>query len=541
MQQLQSTSSRITHMLQQLSSMLELKQVQALITKAGLHSHVPFIAKLIAFSALSPMGNLSHAKSLFQQTSIDNNPFLCNTMIRAFANTSLPIQALYIYNHMQSINVIPDHFTFNFVLKACSRAYKSIQECGGKCKEGLAIVCKGSEVHCRVLKLGFHEDPSIQNSLLYMYCQFGSVPIAQHLFDQMSSRSLVSWNIMISAYDRINDFESADYLLESMPHKNVVSWNTVIARYSRLGNIEAARRVFQLMPERNAVSWNSMIACCVSAKDYAGALTLFSEMQDSEVKPTEVSLISVLGACAETGALEVGKKIHEYLKLCDHNIDGYLGNALLNMYSKCGCLSSAWEIFNGMSIKSLSCWNAMIVGLAVHSYCEEALKLFAEMENRLGTIRPNRVTFIGVFIACSHKGLVDKARWYFNHMVNQYKIVPDIKHFGCMVDLLSRWGLLEDAYQMIKTSPFQNSAVLWKTLLGACRTQGNVDLAEISFQQLAKLQHLTDGDYVLLSNIYAEAERWKEVERVRSEMVVLHAPKQAGYSRIDINESDNFS
>lgn len=150
------------------------------------------------------------------------------------------------------------------------------------------------------------------------------------------------------------------------------------------------------------------------------------------------------------------------------------------------------------------------------------------------------VTFLGVLIACSHKGLVDKARWNFDHMAKQYKILPDIKHYGCIVDLLSRFGLLEEAHQMIKTAPLQNSAILWRTLLGACRTQGNVELAKVSFQQLAKLGRLTDGDYVLLSNIYAEAERWDEVERVRSEMIGLHVPKQVAYSQIDMTESDKL-
>ena len=157
------------------------------------------------------------------------------------------------------------------------------------------------------------------------------------------------------------------------------------------------------MPQRDAVSWNSLIAGCVSVKDYEGAMGLFSEMQNAEVRPTEVTLISVLGACAETGALEMGSKIHESLKACGHKIEGYLGNALLNMYSKCGKLNSAWEVFNGMRIKTLSCWNAMIVGLAVHGYCEEALQLFSEMESGLDTVRPNRVTFLGVLIACREK------------------------------------------------------------------------------------------------------------------------------------------
>ncbi|RZC18366.1 pentatricopeptide repeat-containing protein At5g15300-like [Glycine soja] len=531
------TYSRISCMTQHLCSMLELKQVQAIITKAGLHSHLPFTAKLIFFSALSPMGNLSHAHSLFLQTSMHNS-FICNTMIRAFANSSYPLQALYIYNHMHTTNVVSDHFTYNFVLKACSRAHKFAQEFV-KCDEFI-IISKGGEVHCTVLKLGLDQDPSIQNSLLCMYSQCGLVHVAQHLFDEISNRSLVSWNIMISAYDRVNDSKSADYLLESMPHKNVVSWNTVIGRYIRLGDIEGARRVFQIMPQRDAVSWNSLIAGCVSVKDYEGAMGLFSEMQNAEVRPTEVTLISVLGACAETGALEMGSKIHESLKVCGHKIEGYLGNALLNMYSKCGKLNSAWEVFNGMRIKTLSCWNAMIVGLAVHGYCEEALQLFSEMESGLDTVRPNRVTFLGVLIACSHKGLVDKARWNFDHMAKQYKILPDIKHYGCIVDLLSRFGLLEEAHQMIKTAPLQNSAILWRTLLGACRTQGNVELAKVSFQQLAKLGRLTDGDYVLLSNIYAEAERWDEVERVRSEMIGLHVPKQVAYSQIDMTESDKL-
>ncbi|CAJ2679595.1 unnamed protein product [Trifolium pratense] len=539
---------RVTYMLNKLSSMSQLKQIQAIITKSGLHSHISFITKLIFFSALSPMGNLSHAYSLFQQSSIvmhnNNNPFIPNTLIRAFSNSSFPLQALYIYNQMQYNNVVSDCYTYNFVLKACSRAYKLIQESGSfddDADDEVVVFNKGVEIHCRVIKIGFENDSCIQNSLLNMYSQCGLVSVARQLFDQIKDTSLVSWNIMISAYDRIEDYESAGYLFETMPHKNVVSWNILIGRYIRLGNVEAARRVFGCMPERDAVSWNSMIAGCVSVKDYAGALELFSEMQNAGVKPTEVTLISILGACAETGALETGCRIHESLKVCEHKIEGYLGNAFVNMYCKCGNLSLAREIFNGMRMKTVSCWNAMIIGLAVHGYCEEVFQLFSEMEESLdNSIRPNGLTFTGVLVACSHKGLVDKARWYYDHMVNKYKIVPNIKHYGCMVDLLSRWGLLEEAYQMIKTAPFTNSDVLWRTLLGASRKQGNMDLAVISFQQLAKEQ-LTDGDYMLLSNIYAEAGRWDEVQRLRSEMGYLHVPKQAGYSQINMNVSVRLS
>ncbi|KAK9289549.1 hypothetical protein L1049_007705 [Liquidambar formosana] len=119
-------------------------------------------------------------------------------------------------------------------------------------------------------------------------------------------------------------------------------------------------------------------------------------------------------------------------------------------------------------------------------------------------------------------------------MIKEYKIMPDIKHYGCMVDLLSRWGLLDEAHQMIKTMPFDANSVLWRTLLGSCRVHGNVELAEESFQQLAKLKTLMDGDYVLLSNIYAEAERWRDVERVRNEMICSRVPKKPGSSNIEM-------
>ncbi|KAB1224626.1 hypothetical protein CJ030_MR2G016992 [Morella rubra] len=526
-----ATLSHIIPKLQRLSSMKELEQAQALVTKAGLYTHPCVLANLIAFSALSSFGSLAHAQAMFEETTEDNS-FISNTMIRAYTNSILPIKAIYIYNDMQRVDCGSDHFTYNFVLKACARASRGVEE-GGE-SDGYGVASKGAEVHGRVLKLGFERDGYIQNSLVYMYSQCGFVGLARRVFNEMTERSIASWNIMIMAYDKINDFESADGLLEMMPQKNVVSWNTLISRHIRLSKIEAARKVFREMPERDAVSWNSMIAGYVQLKDYAGALALFGEMQIAQVEATEVTLISVLGACAETGAFEMGRKIHESLKGNNYRIEGYLGNALVDMYAKCGNLSLAWEVFNELKMKPASCWNAMIMGLAVHGHCAEALKLFADMELRFDEIRPNRVTFIGVLIACSHQGLVEEARQYFKRMITEYKIMPDIKHYGCMVDLLSRGGLLYEACQMIKTMPLPPTAFLWRTLLGACRVQGNAELAEESFKQLAKLEAPTDGDYVLLSNIYAQSERWDNVEGVRNDMKRIGIPKKFGSSNTEI-------
>lgn len=517
--------------LQQLSSVKEVEQTQCLITKSGLFNHPFVISKIISFLSLSPLGSLVYAQAIFEDTTMDN-PFVCNTMIRAYAKSVFPIKAIYLYNFMHRKDIKSDHFMYPFGLKACARVLWC-NEGDIKCTQ-LDIACKGAEIHCRLFRLGLDQDCFIQNSLVYLYSQCGFLDLARRVFDKMTEKTITSWNVMISAYDQINDFDSADSLIGSMPGKNVVSWNMLIARYIRLGKIEDAKAVFQEMPERDAVSWNSMIAGYVQIKDYARALALFREMEIANVEATDITLISVLGACAETGALEIGRKIHLSLQQREYKIEGYLSNALVDMYAKCGHLNLAWEVFSELKMKHISCWNAMIVSLAVHGYCEEALRLFSTMEMSVDGARPNRVTFIGVLIACSHKGLVDEGRKFFNRMVNEYKIMPDIKHYGCMVDLLSRCGLLKEAHHMIKTMPFEANSVLWRTLLGACRVHHHVDLAEESFQQLGKMEPLRDGDYVLLSNIYAEAQRWNDVERVRSEMIGSGVPKKPGSSHIGI-------
>ncbi|KAJ4966808.1 hypothetical protein NE237_018657 [Protea cynaroides] len=499
-----ATVASVLSIVQQISTMREPRQSQALITKTGLTGYPLVIAKLITFSALSTFGSLVYARAIFDETTVENT-FLCNTMLRAYSQSAFPVEAIFLYNQMQRLNIKPDPFTYPFALK------------DGKLY-GFQIAVKGAEIHCRALQTGFVCDHFVQNSLIHMYSHCGFLDLGRRVFDEMEEKTIASWNTMISAYDRINDFESADLMLQSIPGKNVVSWNTLIAQ----------------MPEKDAVSWNSIIAGYVQSKDYNGALELFREMQACGVEATEITLISVLGACAEMGALDFGRELHKLLKRKEFKIEGFLGTALLDMYAKCGSLNLAWEVFNGMKMKHVSCWNSMIVALAVHGYSEEALELFSAMEMRIDEVRPNRITFIGVLIACSHKGLVEEGRQYFAHMIGEYKIRPDVKHYGCMVDLLSRCGLLDEAYHIIKTMPFGANCILWRTLLGACRNYGHVEFAEEAFRRLAELEPLRDGDWVLLSNIYAEAERWADVERVRNEMIGLGILKKPGSSQIDV-------
>lgn len=336
----------------------------------------------------------------------------------------------------------------------------------------------------------------------------------------------------MSAYDKIGDVKSAEVLFLQMPERNVTSWNNLINRFVKAGDLRGARRVFDEMPERDSISWNSLIAGYARAKKYKTALELFHEMQRNQVEPTQLTILLILAACAETGELMLGKKIHSYLNCENILIDGYIGNALLDMYAKCGCLELARQVFDAMPMKHITCWNAMIVGLAVHGHSDEALELFSALEKEKKQL-PNRTSFLGVLIACRHKGLFKEGQMYFNRMIDEYKIIPDIKHYGCMIDLLSRCGLVKEAYQMTKEMPVKANNVLWKTILSACRVHGHMELADAVFKELQEVGPLGEEELVTMSNVYAEAGRWQDVERLRERMVDSGSLKLAGWSQID--------
>ncbi|KAF6171352.1 hypothetical protein GIB67_036544 [Kingdonia uniflora] len=152
---------------------------------------------------------------------------------------------------------------------------------------------------------------------------------------------------------------------------------------------------------------------------------------------------SVLSACAHLGSLEMGRKIHNYLMRNRFNINAYIVSALVDMYAKCGSVTRSLVVFFKLEEMNSFCWNSIIEELAVHGYGEQALDMFKKMEKE--KIKPNGVTFISVLGTCIHAGLVEVARKWFLRMTHDYNIFPAIEHYGCMVDILSRSGQLEEA------------------------------------------------------------------------------------------------
>ncbi|CAK9174893.1 unnamed protein product, partial [Ilex paraguariensis] len=184
--------------------------------------------------------------------------------------------------------------------------------------------------------------------------------------------------------------------------------------------------------------------------------------------------------------------------------------------------------------KNVVSWSAMIAAYGCHGRGQEALELFPMML-RSG-IAPNRITFVSLLYACSHSGLVGEGLQFFSLMREGYCLMPDVKHYTCMVDLLGRAGKLDEALNLIEKMTVEKDEGLWGALFGACRIHGNVELAEKAARSLLELQPQNPGHYVLLSNIYAKAGRWEDMAKIRELMTHRRLKKIPGWTWI---EADN--
>ncbi|KAL8044105.1 hypothetical protein ABFX02_08G024900 [Erythranthe guttata] len=498
-----------------------LKQIHARMIVESFNSDRFALKELIYAAAIAIHNNIDYAHQLFDRIS-EPDLFMWNTMMRGSAQSCRPHLTVSLYSRMEKLFVQPDHYTFPFVLKACTR---------------LSWVNMGCAIHGKVTRHGFECNKFARNALIYFHANCGEIGVASLLFDASARRDVVAWSALTAGYARRGNLEMARWLFDEMPVKDLVSWNVMITGYVKQLEMECARELFDLVPKRDVVTWNAMISGYVLSGEHRKALEMYEEMSTAGECPDEVTMLSLLSACANLGSLDIGEKIHFSIRKMGEGVLGiFLGNALIDMYAKCGNIEKALDVFRCMREKDATSWNSIIVGLAFSGYMNESISVFEDMRKK--KFRPNEITFVGVLIACSHAGKVNEGRAYFNLMKNAYNIQPNVKHYGCMVDLFGRAGLLNEAFEFIDMMEFEPNAIIWRTLLGACRIHCNVELGRLANEKLLKLRRDESGDYVLLSNIYASNGEWSGVENVRKLMDETGVKKERGFSLVDEEKNE---
>uniref|UniRef100_A0A2P2LQR4 Pentatricopeptide repeat-containing protein At2g29760ic n=1 Tax=Rhizophora mucronata TaxID=61149 RepID=A0A2P2LQR4_RHIMU len=523
----------------------EITQFHALSLKTNTFSHPPIAARLLSLYADPKINDLHRAKSIFDRIQ-EPTLVLHNIIIKSYVENQRSHDAISQFFELVH-RLMPDGFTLPCVIKGCARL-QAIQE--------------GKQIHGLALKLGFGLDKFVQSSLVSMYAKCEKIEEAEKVFDEMNDRDLVSWNSLIDGYSKCGHVELAMQLFEKMPERDLFSWTALIDGFSRCGKVEVAREIFERMPNRNLVawnsmingymksgdfelagelfnsiperdliSWNSMISGYVSNRRFKEAVELFVIMLEEEFMPNHATFVSVISAVSGLASLSKGKWIHSYMIKNGFNLDGVLATLLIDMYSKCGNIENALTNFQGVAKKKLGHWTAIIVGLGLNGWADTALDLFQEMCH-IG-IKPNGITFIGVLNACSHAGLVNDGRRYFNIMIHDYRIEPSVEHYGCLVDILCRAGYLEEARQVVENMPIRPNKEIWMSLLSGSRVYRNIGIGEFAAQHLIESAPETTGCYILLSNIYAMAGSWDKVSRVREIMKNRGMKKDPGCSSIE--------
>ncbi|KAJ6826022.1 pentatricopeptide repeat-containing protein-like, chloroplastic [Iris pallida] len=446
-------------------------KVHAHTVLLGFQSHVFVQTSLV--DMYSKCSHLEDSRQVFDEMPM-RTLVSWNSIISAYSHHLRTLESFGLFGEMRSLGTKPSSSTLVGLVSSCTDS--------GRC----------SSVHCYGIKVGFDSDLRFSNSVMNMYVTLGMLGDATSLFDSMERRSNVSWSILIDGYAGVGDgvkvfalfnrmrrdrveldsvafvglvsqcaqFEglSATYSVHGLLIKNGFVRDSNLAAltvtvYARHNDLVSARKVFDSVEEKDVSLWTSMIGGYVRHGRSLEALDLFQELLRTTVKPNEVTVITILSACADFGLLSMGEKVEEYVTAVGFGSDLRVCTSLIHMYCKCGCIERAKEIFDGVSSKDLAAWSAMIKGYACHGRGREALALFEEMKKEGLLIKPDAIMFTEILSACSHSGLVEEGLRCFESMERDFGVEPNVKHYSCVVDLLARAGHFDCAAKLVERLP----------------------------------------------------------------------------------------
>lgn len=511
------------------------REIHVHVLRFGFESDVDVVNALITMYV--KCGDIGNARLVFDKMP-SRDRISWNAMIAGYFENGDCFEGMRLFCRMIEHPVEPDLMTMTSVITAC---------------ELIGDDRLGRQIHGYVTRTEFAKEPSVYTSLIQMYSSVGLVEEAEKVFSQTECRDVVSWTAMISGYENnlmhrkavetykmmelegivpdeitiavvlsacscLCDLDMGMKLHEAAKKTGLVSYaivaNTLIDMYAKCKYIDKALEVFYSIRDKNIISWTSIILGLRINNRCFEALFFFREMTRRQ-KPNSVTLVCVLSACARIGALTCGKEIHAHALRIGVSYDGFVPNAILDMYVRCGRMEYAWKQFFSTD-QNVSTWNILLTGYAERGKGTLAIELFRRMVE--SNVVPDEVTFISILCACSRSGMVTEGLEYFDSMKYKYSITPNLKHYACVVDLLGRAGKLDDAYEFIQKMPMKPDPAVWGALLNACRIHRRVELGELAAKNIFRDDTTSVGYYILLSNLYADNDIWDQVAEVRKMM-----------------------
>nr|KYP45786.1 Pentatricopeptide repeat-containing protein At2g22070 family [Cajanus cajan] len=414
-----------------------------------------------------------------------------NTLISVFSQHGLGVHCLGMFVEMCNLGLRPNFMTYGSVLSACA---------------SISDLEWGAHLHARILRMEHRLDAFLGSGLIDMYAKCGCLGLARRVFDSLGERNQVSWTCLIAGVAQFGLGEDALALFYQMRQASVVdtiSWTAMITAFSQNGDIDRAR------------------------------MKLYVLMRSKEVRPDWITFATSIRACADLAIIKLGTQVVSHAIKFGFSSDLSVANSIVTMYSRCGQIKEAHKVFDSIHVKNLISWNAIMAAFAQNGLGKKVIETFEDMLRT--ECKPDHISYVAVLSGCSHMGLVAEGKHYFDSMTQVYGIYPTNEHFACMVDLLGRAGLLDQAKNLIDGMPFKPNATVWSALLGACRIHHDSRLAETAAKKLMELNVEDSGGYVLLANIYAESGELENVADMRMLMKAKGIRKSPGCSWIEVN------
>ncbi|KAK4258083.1 hypothetical protein QN277_007583 [Acacia crassicarpa] len=525
----------------------EASQIHSLILKLPLILEATVQATLINMYA--KIGEVGLSDSAFSEIKNVKDVRIWAAMMSSYAYNQNSRKAVESFLLMLQEGVKPDEYCMSTVLSTIN------------C---LHIV---RQMHSYTLKSGLVIHATVGCSLFTVYSKCGCLEESHRVFEEVPNKDNVSWASMIAGFvehgyaghtfqlfkemlcqEILPDYltltailtacsalsflqaskEIHGYAFRLGMGTDTVIGGALVYAYSKCRRLDQARRVFNMLPQKDAVACSSLVSGYAQNGLIEEALLLFHDIILTDLPIDTFTISSVLKAVALSNRSSVGTQLHAYTEKLGLQSDAHVGSSLVTMYSKCGSLEDCCKAFDHIEKPDLIGWTAIIASYAQHGKGSEGLATY-ELMRREG-IQPDAVTFVAVLLACSHNGLVEEAFSYLNSMVKDYGIKPGHRHYACIVDLLGRSGRLKEAENFINSMPIKPDALIWGTLLAACKVHGNYELGKLAAEKVMEVEQCDAGTYVSFSNICADLGQWDEVLRIRELMKGCGSNKEPGWS-----------
>ncbi|KAK3423214.1 hypothetical protein EUGRSUZ_F00227 [Eucalyptus grandis] len=553
----------------------ELNQAHAHLVKSGFDRFLYLSTALL--DLYMKMGCDAYARRVFECMP-ERDVVSWNALICGYSRKGMGVEALELFIRMLGEGFSPRAATLVSLVPSCGHRELLSQ---GRCIHSLGIK-SGLDLDCHVRNAlmsisvvswntmisaygqnGFFSDAMcVFKDMVEERCEVNSVSLhddlgsAESLYERLIQKNLVSLTALLSSYaekgnirgmmkcffevqqlDMKLDAVALVSILHGLAHFSAhisiglafhcygfktglclhpLIANGLISMYFKFNNIEAASLLFSEMHEKPLISWNSVISGCVQAGMASKAIELFCEMRLSGHKPDAITIASLLCACSQLGYLQLGEKVHNYVLRNHLEFEDFVETALIDLYTKCGRIELAERVFKSIKEPCLASWNSIISGYSLCGLERKSLTYYSEMRRQ--GLMPDKITFLGVLAACTHGGLINEGRKYFDVMTKDLALRPTLQHHAFMVTLLGRAGLFEEALLFVKNMEVEPDSAVWGALLSACCIHGEVQLGECLAKKLWFLDQQSGGFYVLMSNLYASKGRWDDVARARGMM-----------------------